>query len=115
MSVKDLISIHDLTPIMIEEIFDSAEYLKQNPIQTVLNGKSIGLLFTKLSTRTRVSFQVGMYQLGGNAMFLSDREIQLKRGESIADTGRVLSRYLDGIVVRTYSHKDLLEFDQLII
>lgn len=109
MSVKDLISIHDLTPIMIEEIFDSAEYLKQNPIQTVLNGKSIGLLFTKLSTRTRVSFQVGMYQLGGNAMFLSDREIQLKRGESIADTGRVLSRYLDGIVVRTYSHKDLLE------
>jgi len=109
MSPKDLISIYDLTPAVIEGILERAEYLKKNPVQTVLQGKSIGLLFTKLSTRTRVSFQVGMHQLGGNAIFLSDREIQLKRGESIADTGRVLSRYLDALVVRTYSHNDLTE------
>ena len=75
----------------------------------VLQGKKLGMIFTKSSTRTRVSFEVGMTELGGHALFLSDRDIQLGRGEPIKDTVRVLSRYLDGIMIRTYKQSDVEE------
>jgi ornithine carbamoyltransferase len=75
----------------------------------VLSGKKLGMIFEKPSTRTRVSFEVAMYELGGHAIYLSSSELQLKRGETIADTARVLSRYVDGIMARVYSHKDIVE------
>ena len=75
----------------------------------ILDGKTLGMIFTKSSTRTRVSFEVGMYQLGGQALFLSSNDIQLGRGESIYDTANVLSRFLDGIMIRTYKHSDVTE------
>src|SRR3979409_2365676 len=74
-----------------------------------LAGKTLGMVFAKSSTRTRVSFEVGMYQLGGHALFLSARDIQLGRGEPIGDTARVLSRYLDGIMIRTFAQDDVVE------
>src|SRR5258708_18912349 len=74
-----------------------------------LAGKTLGMIFAKSSTRTRVSFEVGAYQLGGHALFLSARDIQLGRGEPIRDTARVLSRYLDGIMIRTFDHADVVE------
>lgn len=110
---KDLISLHDLTQAELMEILDVAMYLKDKQkkglTHQILSGKTLGMIFTKSSTRTRVSFEVGMYQLGGNALFLSSQDIQLGRGETIADTARVLSRYLDGIMIRTYAHEDVLE------
>ncbi|MBQ2776444.1 MAG: ornithine carbamoyltransferase, partial [Peptococcaceae bacterium] len=75
----------------------------------ILEGKTLGMIFQKSSTRTRVSFEVGMYQLGGSALFLSTNDLQIGRGEPIKDTARVLSRYLDGIMIRTYSHADVEE------
>lgn len=75
----------------------------------ILDGKTLGMIFTKSSTRTRVSFEAGMYQLGGQALFLSSNDIQLGRGESIYDTANVLSRFLDGIMIRTYKHSDVTE------
>lgn len=74
-----------------------------------LTGKTLGMVFAKSSTRTRVSFEVGMYQLGGQALFLGQNDMQLGRGETIADTARVLSRYVDGIMIRTYAHRDVVE------
>ncbi|MEG2669759.1 MAG: ornithine carbamoyltransferase, partial [Oscillospiraceae bacterium] len=76
----------------------------------LLDGKSLGMIFTKSSTRTRISFEVGMYQLGGHPMFLSSRDIQLGRGESIHDTANVMSRFVDGIMIRTYDHQDVVDF-----
>lgn len=73
----------------------------------LLEGKSIGLIFQKSSTRTRVSFETGMFQLGGQALFLSSRDLQIGRGEPVQDTARVLSRYLDGIMIRTYEQKEV--------
>lgn len=75
----------------------------------ILQGKTLGLIFTKSSTRTRVSFEVGIYQLGGHGLFLSDRDIQIGRGEAIQDTARVLSRMVDGIMIRTFRHQDVLD------
>lgn len=106
---KDLISIADLENEEIELIFSIAEEFKKNKIQNLLKGKILAMIFQKLSTRTRVSFEAGMYQLGGNAIFLSAKEIQLNRGETIEDTGRVLSRYVDGIVMRTYEHNNIVK------
>lgn len=111
--MKHLLKLADLTA---EEIFgilnlaDQLKYERKNGVpHPVLQGKKLGMIFTKSSTRTRVSFEVGMTELGGHALFLSDRDIQLGRGEPIKDTVRVLSRYLDGIMIRTYKQSDVEE------
>ncbi|MDD5492973.1 MAG: ornithine carbamoyltransferase [bacterium] len=113
MQSKDLISILDLSVAEIEEIFATARALKEKQRKgeeyIPLKGKSLAMIFAKSSTRTRVSFEVGMLQLGGHALFMSTQDMQLKRGESIHDTAKTLSRYVDGIMMRTYSHKDVLE------
>lgn len=82
---------------------------KEGKAYAPLAGKTLGMIFSKASTRTRVSFEVGMVQLGGHAIFLGDKDSQLGRGETIADTARVLSRYVDGIMIRTYAHGDVIE------
>lgn len=104
---KDLLAIKDLTKQEIKGIIDQAIALKDNKDELrykhrPLVGKTIGLIFEKASTRTRVSFEGAMFQLGGNVTFLSSRDTQLSRSESLSDTARVLSRYLDGLVVRTF-------------
>ena len=109
----DLISIHELSADDVEEILTLAADLKAKQKAGIphplLAGKTLGMIFEKSSTRTRVSFEVGMYQLGGQALFLSSRDLQLGRGEPIKDTARVLSRYLDGIMIRTYGHDRIEE------
>jgi len=106
---KDLISIHDLTSAEIEDIFNlSAELKAENHPR--LAGKSLAMVFEKPSTRTRVSFEVGMYQLGGNTIHLSPRAVQLGEREAVSDVARTLSRYVDGVMLRTFSHKILIEF-----
>lgn len=114
--MKHLISINDLTLEEIEQIFSLSEKLKRQQKEGVqhhlLKGKTLGMIFTKSSTRTRVSFEVGMYQLGGYSLFLSANDIQLGRGETIYDTAQVLSRYLDGIMIRTFKHSDVEELAQ---
>lgn len=111
--MKDLISLHDYTPAQVEALISLAIKLKaqqKSGIEhKVLKGKTLGMIFTKSSTRTRVSFEVGMSQLGGSAIFLSSNDIQLGRGESIYDTANVLSRYLDGIMIRTFEHQDVID------
>ena len=103
-----MLSIHDLSVDEVQEILTLAHELKAKQKTGIehhlLKGKTLGMIFEKSSTRTRVSFEVGMYQLGGQALFLSNRDLQLGRGEPIKDTARVLSRYLDGIMIRTYGH-----------
>lgn len=110
---KDFLSIHDFTTDQVYQFLDLAADLKakqqRGEEHKVLQGKTLGMIFHKASTRTRVSFEVGMWQLGGYALFLSAGDSQLGRGESIADTARVLSSYVDGIMIRTYSHKDVVE------
>lgn len=105
---RDMLSIHDLSVDEVQEILSLAQELKAKQKAGVehhiLKGKTLGMIFEKSSTRTRVSFETGMYQLGGQALFLSNRDLQLGRGEPIKDTARVLSRYLDGIMIRTYGH-----------
>ncbi|MFH1148301.1 MAG: ornithine carbamoyltransferase [Pseudomonadota bacterium] len=110
---KDLLAIKDLTKTEIEGIIDQAAALKENKDELrykhrPLVGKTIGLIFEKASTRTRVSFEAAMFQLGGNVTFLSSRDTQLSRNEPLSDTARVLSRYLDGLVVRTFG-QDVVE------
>ena len=106
---KDLLTIFDLTSSDIKTILKRATSLKKKQkrgeAHQSLKGKSLGMIFEKSSTRTRVSFEVGMYQLGGLATFLSSRDIQIGRGEPIADTARVLSRYVNGIMARTFAHE----------
>ena len=105
---KDMLSIHDLSVDEVQEILALAKELKAKQKagvpHKILKGKTLGMIFEKSSTRTRVSFETGMYQLGGQALFLSNRDLQLARGEPIRDTARVLSRYLDGIMIRTFGH-----------
>src|SRR5574341_2251716 len=104
---KDLLAVSDLAPKDIETILTRAALLKkmrkQGKTRHTLKGKSLGMIFEKSSTRTRVSFEAGMYQLGGQALFLSPADLQMGRGEPIADTARTLSRYLDGIMIRTFA------------
>ena len=110
---KDLLSIHDLSTDEVAEILDFAAQLKTMQKAGVehklLAGKTLGMIFEKSSTRTRVSFEVGIFQLGGLGLFLSSRDLQLGRGEPIKDTARVLSRYLDGIMIRTFEQEKLEE------
>ncbi|MGP1408499.1 ornithine carbamoyltransferase [Selenomonas sp.] len=111
---RDLLSIHDLSAEEVEAILALAEELKAMQKagieHRVLAGKTLGMIFEKSSTRTRVSFETGMFQLGGQALFLSNRDLQIGRGEPIKDTARVLSRYLDGVMIRTFEHEKVEEF-----
>ena len=109
--MKHLLKLMDLSPDEITEILniaDKLKYEKKNGIKHhILEGKTLGMIFEKSSTRTRVSFEVGMYDLGGTALFLSSRDLQIGRGEPVQDTARVLSRYLDGIMIRTFDQEEV--------
>lgn len=109
--MKHLLKLSDLSDQEIVQLLDLADQLKYEQKHGIdhpyLKGKSIGLIFQKSSTRTRVSFETGMYQLGGQALFLSSRDLQIGRGEPVQDTARVLSRYLDGIMIRTYEQQEV--------
>src|SRR5512145_3557575 len=110
MAKRDFLQITDFTRKEIEQLFDLSRRMKARSYrETPLAGKSLAMIFAKSSTRTRVSFEVGAYQLGGQALFLSSRDIQLARGEPIADTARVLSRYVNGIMIRTFAHAEVEE------
>ncbi|MBM7571142.1 ornithine carbamoyltransferase [Aquibacillus albus] len=110
---KDFLTLADYTTEEIEYLLDLANYLKEQRKKGIvyepLKGKTLGMIFEKSSTRTRVSFEVGIYQLGGTGLFLSSKDIQIGRGEPIADTAKVLSGYLDGIMIRTFSQDDVEE------
>lgn len=109
--MKNLLKLMDLSEKEIIEILNTADqlkYEKKNGIKHhILAGKTLGMIFEKSSTRTRVSFEVGMYDLGGTALFLSSRDLQIGRGEPVQDTARVLSRYLDGIMIRTFDQEEV--------
>ncbi len=111
MSPKHLISLADLSPAELTELLALATEIKAKPDawKTALLGRSLAMIFEKPSTRTRVSFEVAMYQLGGQALFLGADALQIGRGEPLSDTARVLSRYVDGIVARVYSHQSVLD------
>lgn len=110
---RDFISLHDWSRDELEEVLELAMWqkarLKAGIRDEPLKGKQLGMYFAKPSTRTRLSFEVGIRQLGGDALFLSAHDLQLQRGESIADTARVMSRFLDGIMIRTFSHREVVE------
>jgi len=108
---RHLISIHDLAAAEVAGLFRLAGEVKAQPRRhaAALAGKCLGMIFEKSSTRTRVSFEAGMAQLGGHALFLSSRDIQLGRGEPIGDTAKVLSRYIDGIMARTFAHQTVVD------
>ncbi|MCX6173611.1 MAG: ornithine carbamoyltransferase [Ignavibacteriales bacterium] len=113
MKGKSLLEINHLTLEEIYQIFDLSAVLKQKRLtgepHRVLEGKKLGMIFSKPSTRTRVSFEVGIYELGGYGMFFNQNDLQLKKSESISDTAKVLSRYLDGIMIRTFDHQDVVD------
>ena len=109
--MKHFLKLSDWTEAEIIEALDLADKLKDEKKKGIehhiLKGKTLGMIFQKSSTRTRVSFEVGMYELGGNALFLSSRDLQIGRGEPVEDTARVLSRYLDGIMIRTFDQEEV--------
>ncbi len=111
---KDLLSIYDLETADFENIWKNAarlkKLLKQGKEHASLKGKTLGMIFDKSSTRTRISFEVGMYQLGGIALFLNSRDTQIGRGETIADSAHMMSRYLNGIMIRTFTQDSVEEF-----
>ncbi|MDE6110845.1 MAG: ornithine carbamoyltransferase [Eubacterium sp.] len=118
--MKHLLKLQDLSTHDILDILNLADQLKYETKHGIehhlLKGKTLGMIFQKSSTRTRVSFETGMYQLGGQALFLSNRDLQIGRGEPVEDTARVLSRYLDGIMIRTFEQKeveDLAEYGSI--
>ncbi|HZI99367.1 MAG TPA: ornithine carbamoyltransferase [Gemmatimonadaceae bacterium] len=107
---RDFLAIPDYSREELLNLFDLAERMRRGEYRDKpLAGKSLAMIFMKSSTRTRVSFEVGTWQLGGHALFLSPRDVQLGRGEPIADTARVLSRYVDGIMIRTFAHSEIEE------
>jgi ornithine carbamoyltransferase len=110
---KDLLSILDLSKDELESLLDLAASLKRSraggTLTPHLPGKTLGMIFEKASTRTRISFEVGMYELGGSALFLSSQDMQLGRGEEIRDTARILSRYVSAIMIRAYKHSTIEE------
>ena len=109
--MKHLLKLADLSAAEIDELLniaDQLKYEKKNGVEHfLLRGKTLGMIFSKSSTRTRVSFEVGMHDLGGNALFLSSRDLQIGRGEPVEDTARVLSRYLDAIMIRTFAQQEV--------
>ncbi|MBN2539235.1 MAG: ornithine carbamoyltransferase [Deltaproteobacteria bacterium] len=109
-----MLTIHDLDVDGCNEIFDRAKSLKEllyrGEVHESLRGKTLGMLFDKSSTRTRLSFEAGIHQLGGTGIFLSRRDIQLGRGETVADTARIMSRYIDGMMIRTFEQGLIEEF-----
>ncbi len=113
MKGKHILSIHDLSGEEVRHILDTAESIKRRHLLgekvQLLPGKTLGMIFQKSSTRTRISFEVAMWQLGGYALYLNAGDLQLKRGETVADTARVLSRFVDGVVIRTYSQQEVAE------
>lgn len=113
---KHLLKLADLNKAEITEILnlaDQLKYEKRNGIEHhLLKGKTLGMIFQKSSTRTRVSFEAGMYDLGGQALFLSSRDLQIGRGEPVSDTARVLTRYLDGIMIRTFEQQEVEDLAQ---
>ncbi|MDF1612463.1 ornithine carbamoyltransferase [Stygiobacter electus] len=113
MKGKSLIEINDLSLEEIYQIFDLSATLKQDRLigkkHHVLEGKKLGMIFSKPSTRTRVSFEVGIYELGGIGLYFNQNDLQLKKSESVSDTAKVLSRYLDGIMIRTFEHQDVID------
>jgi ornithine carbamoyltransferase len=113
---KDLLSIKDLQTDEIFALFELTKRIKRDhkkgKVFAPLKGKSLAMIFSKQSTRTRLSFETGIYQLGGNGIFLNAQEMQLGRGETIADTAKVLSRFVDGIMIRTFSHQDVVSLAQ---
>lgn len=113
MKGKSLASLYDLTREEMEQIFKTSELLKLQSLRgqehPLLRGKTLGMIFEKPSTRTRVSFEVGMWQLGGYALYLSSTDLQLGRGETIGDTAQVLSRYVQGIMARVFAHQTILD------
>jgi len=114
LATDHLLTIFDLTSEEIVNLIEDAAILKKELKNGIahphLQGKTLGMIFEKSSTRTRVSFEVGMMQLGGHALFLSSKDIQLGRGETVSDTAQVLSRYLDGLMIRTFEHATIEEF-----
>jgi len=110
---KSFISNNDLSIEETYQIFDLSRILKQKQLtgepHRLLEGKTLGMIFTKPSTRTRVSFETGIYQLGGMGMYFGPNDLQLGRSESISDTAKVLSRYLNGIMIRTFDHQDVID------
>ncbi len=110
---RDFLNLMDFTPQELRYLLDLAIELKRKQkageMYQPLKGKTLGMIFEKSSTRTRVSFEVGMYQLGGHALFLSKNDIQMGRGETIRDTAQVMSRYLDGMIIRTFGHRNVVE------
>lgn len=113
---KDFVSLHDWSREELGQVLELAQTLKlrrsMGMVDRPLQGKTLGMYFAKASTRTRISFEVGIQQLGGYGLFLSAADLQLRRGETIADTARVFSRYLDGIMIRTFAHLDVVEMAQ---
>jgi ornithine carbamoyltransferase len=107
--MRNLLSVQELSLQEIIAIFNRTSDLKKNPFKPVLRNKNLAMIFQKPSTRTRVSFEIAMNQLGGKALYLNYQDMQLGRGETIADTARALSRFADGIVARVFSHNDLVE------
>ncbi|UJL47511.1 ornithine carbamoyltransferase [Virgibacillus sp. NKC19-16] len=114
LQTDHLLTVADLTGdeimVLIKEALVMKKQVKEGVSHPHLQGKTLGMIFEKSSTRTRVSFEVGMIQLGGHALFLSANDIQLGRGETVSDTAQVLSRYVDGLMIRTFSHEKLEEF-----
>jgi ornithine carbamoyltransferase len=111
VGMKHLISTHDLSKGEILHLFDLAKKMKANKdkYRNSLKGKTLAMIFQKSSTRTRVSFEVGIFELGGTGLFLSSNDLQLGRGETISDTAKVMGRYVDGIMARVFSHQDILD------
>ena len=112
MHKRDFLSIADFNSDELTELLNRAHRLKVGEDHSQLTGKSLAMIFRKSSTRTRISFEVGMTQLGGHALFLSDRDSQIGRGEPIHDTAKVLSRYVDGIMIRTFGHEEVEELSR---
>ncbi len=108
--MKHFLKLSDLSIDQLYEVLNMAKLLKKNPISDDMKGRTLGLLFEKPSTRTRVSFESGFYQLGGNCVVITPQTSQISRGETLSDTARVLSRYLDMIVIRTFGHKRIEDF-----